>query len=446
MPSGWSPILEGALRDRARAAIADTVADVRDQRGGSPTVADGLSGFALLLIEASRAEPRLATRRAADRMVRRIVPLVAELPLTPSLLEGYTGVGLTLELARRAGVSRVAGADELDRALLDAVERFDERPPEYAHLDLIFGLAGQALYACARLPRIRARRTLEAIVRALDRRSLPSAGGVTWLSTPRSNPKPDQIPGEVHDLGIAHGIPGILAALGYILEAGVAVRTTRRLLDGGTRWLLRHAHHRDGPAFDIYAPREPAPHDDHALPPSPARLGWCYGDPGAVAALLRVAHVRRDGELRAAAMAIVDRILGIRDDPSVRDAGLCHGHAGLLHICNRLYQATGDPRARDAAIHWAERTLVVRAGPSAIVEGRARHTSPYRPLRFLMGAAGSALALLAAVSPRAPLWDRFLMLDLPQLARPSAAASRRRPSRRSSRSPAKQSTRISSAP
>ena len=412
-PARWSPILEGTLREQALAAVADTVAQSRDQRGGSPTVADGLSGLALLVIEASRARPQLATRGDAARMMRRILPLAAQCPLTPSLFEGYTGIGLTLELARRAGVSRVASAGEIDRALLTAVESFDQLPPEHAPLDLISGIAGQALYACARLPRVRARRAIEAIVGWLDRRSLAEADGVTWLSPPRPEPKPTQIPGEIYDLGIAHGIPGILAVLARIVETGVAVRAARRLLDGGTRWVRRQIHRRNGSAFDIYAPREPGRHVGDTLPPSPARLAWCYGDPGAVAALLRVAHVRGDAELRATAMAIVDRIIGIRDDPSVRDAGLCHGHAGLLHICNRLYQATGDRRARDAAIYWAERTLVVRAGPRAILEGEVVHPSPYRALRFLMGAAGSALALLAAVSPTAPLWDRFLLLDLP---------------------------------
>jgi hypothetical protein len=411
-PSRWSPVLEGTLRERALAAVAETVAQLRGQRGGSPTVANGLSGFALLLIEASRVHPPLATRRDADRMVRRVLPRLAAMALTPSLLEGYTGVGLTLEIARQAGVSRVAGGDAIDRALLAAVEQFDQLPPEHAPLDLVSGLAGQAVYACARLPRVRARQALEAIVRWIDRRAIAAPDGVAWLSPPRPAAKPGQLPGEIYDLGIAHGIPGILAALAEIVEAGVAVRTARRLLDAGTRWLLQRAHRREGPTYDTYAPREPGAHHGPALPPGPARLAWCYGDPGVVAALLRIAQVRRDRELRATAIAIARRITRIRADPSVQDAGLCHGHAGMLHICNRLYQATGEPAARDAAIDWAERTLVVRAGPRAILEGEVLDPWPYRPLRFLAGAAGSALALLAAASSTVPLWDRFLMLDL----------------------------------
>jgi hypothetical protein len=409
----WSPILEGELRERARAAVAETVSLVRGQRGGTPSVALGLAGFALLLMEASRVQPRLASPRDVERMVARLLPRVEALPLSPGLHEGYTGVGLTLELIRRAGFARVDGAEALDRALLASIERFDAVPPALAHLDLISGLAGQALYACARLPRIRARRALEAIVGWLDRRAVAAAGGVTWLSPPRPHARADQLPGSVFDLGIAHGVPGILAALARILEAGIAVPTTRRLLEAGTRWLLQQVHDRAGPAFDTYVPSDPAADRGAAFPPMPSRLGWCYGDPGVAAALLATARALDDGRLRATAMVVLQRIAAIRSDPTVQDASLCHGTAGLLHIFNRIYQATGDPAARDAAIHWAERTLVLRAGPHAIAADPPPDDSPFHPLRFLAGAAGSALALLAAASPTVPSWDAIVLLDVP---------------------------------
>lgn len=418
----WSPILEGELRERALAAVARTVAQVRGQRDGDPSVALGLSGFALLLAEASRVRPRIASPRDVERMVARLVPRVAAVPLRPGLHEGYTGVGLTLELVRRAGLARVDGADALDRALLASIERFDGAAPPHAYLDLISGPAGQAVYACARLPRVRARRALEAIVGWLDRRALAAAGGVTWLSPPRPDARADQIPGAVFDLGIAHGVPGILAVLARILEAGISVRTTRRLLAAGTRWLVQQVHDRDGPAFDTYVPRDLDADRGAAFPPMPSRLGWCYGDPGVAAALLRIAHALGDDELRARAMAIVRRIAAIRRDPSVEDASLCHGSAGLLHIFHRIYRATGDPAARDAAIHWAERTLVVRAGPHAVAGDPPPDGPPLSPLRFLVGAAGSALALLAAASATVPVWDTVLLLDLPPVLSPVPAA------------------------
>jgi hypothetical protein len=408
----WSPILTGELGQRALAAVADTVRQARRQRGGRPCVAMGLSGFALLLMETHRAQPRLASAADATAMVPRILRRLAALPLAPSLHEGYTGVGLTLELLRRAGLARVAGAADLDRALLARIEQFDRLPLTHAHLDLIGGLAGQGVYACARLPRLRPRRTAEAIVRWLDSRAVALPGGVSWLSPPRPHAEPGMLPGGIFDLGLAHGVPGILGFLARALEAGVAVRTTRRLLAAGTRWLLSQRKRRAGPAFDTYVPAasdaDPAP----TLPPWSSRLAWCYGDPGVAVALLAAARALDDREVHAVATETVHRIAAIRADPTVRDASLCHGTAGLLHVLNRIHQATGDPGCRAAAIHWAERTLDVRAGPDALTEKTPADGSRYHHLRFLVGAAGSALALLAAASATAPLWDRVMLLDL----------------------------------
>jgi len=421
----WAPILDGALRARALAAVAETVARVRAQRGVTPSVAHGLSGFALLLLEANRVQPRLASTRDVESMLARSVRLVAEVPLGSGLYEGYPGVGLTLELARRAGFRGVAGLDEIDRALLGWVERFGAVPPAYAHLDLITGLAGQAIYACARLPRIRARRALERLISWLGQRAVVVGGGASWLSPPRASPGPDMLAGNIVDLGLAHGVPGILAVLARILEAGIAPRASRRLLQRGTHWLLGQYQVRDGSAFDAYVanPADRPATDAATARTGAARLAWCYGDPGIACALISCAHALGDRRLHATAQTMVRRIAALRDDPSVQDASLCHGTAGLLHILHRLYLATGEPRARDAAIYWAERTLEVRAGPRAMGPDDSGPASPYRPLRFLAGAAGSALALLAAASSTAPLWDSIMLLDLPTMG--SRAAGRR---------------------
>jgi hypothetical protein len=201
--------------------------------------------------------------------------------------------------------------------------------------------------------------------------------------------------------------------------------TSRRLLEAGARWLMQHYRGGEGPAFGTYVPNAGDADQHPAVPARPSRLAWCYGDPGVAVALFAVARALDDSSIYAAATAMAERMARIRAEPSVEDASLCHGSAGLLHLFNRLYQATGDSSAREAAVYWAERTLVVRAGPHAIA-GPAQDDSPYGHLRFLEGAAGSALALLAAASSNVPLWDGILLLDVPVASRRSAARSRPR--------------------
>jgi len=71
-------------------------------------------------------------------------------------------------------------------------------------------------------------------------------------------------------------------------------------------------------------------------------------------------------------------------------AGFCHGAIGLAHIFNRLYQANGEPVFREAARRWFGHVLDESQ---------------------LEGAAGIGLALLAAMTPLEPRWDRLFLLS-----------------------------------
>jgi hypothetical protein len=109
------------------------------------------------------------------------------------------------------------------------------------------------------------------------------------------------------------------------------------------------------------------------------------------------------------------------ESAGVKDAGLCHGAAGLGHIFNRLYQATGENVFLDAARYWLEQALGLRreglgiAGFSSFMrdENGAEHWIDEPGI--LTGAAGIALALLAAATDIEPQWDRLLLISLPSV-------------------------------
>jgi hypothetical protein len=102
------------------------------------------------------------------------------------------------------------------------------------------------------------------------------------------------------------------------------------------------------------------------------------------------------------------------------DAGLCHGTVGLAHIYNRLWQDTGEALFADAARLWYRNTLELRRPGKGIAGFQAyyRDLVPGQPAgwiddsSFLTGAAGIALALLSAISPVEPAWDRLLLVSL----------------------------------
>lgn len=278
--------------------------------------------------------------------------------------------------------------------------------------DLMHGLAGVGTYCLARLPDPLARRNLERLVAHLASTVREDADGVTWPYVPApggtfafNEHRPE---GHVN-LGFAHGVPAIVAFLAAAAEAGVA--GAGELLGPAVRWVVAHRLPPGAgaafPAFVIEGGR-----------PQPARLGWCYGDPGIAVALRAAGVALGDGDLVAVAR---DVALGCTAREDVDDATLCHGSSGLGHMFNRLGQAFGEERLLDAARRWygvtVDRhreglTVVDREVVKRLMEADG-DVSVDAGYGLLFGAAGAGLALASAISDREPRWDAALFVRSP---------------------------------
>jgi hypothetical protein len=106
------------------------------------------------------------------------------------------------------------------------------------------------------------------------------------------------------------------------------------------------------------------------------------------------------------------------EQSGIVDAPLCHGAAGLGQIFNRLFQSTGRVEFADAAREWFGRALEMRHPGEGIGGYQAAEKRAGGGLDWvsdpslLTGAAGIALALLAATTSVEPAWDRMLLLSL----------------------------------
>jgi hypothetical protein len=201
----------------------------------------------------------------------------------------------------------------------------------------------------------------------------------------------------------------VLAALA---AAGVAPRTAEPLLRGAVTWLLARREARpDHPGFGVWL----SSRDERE--PAPARLAWCYGDLGIAAALLAAARCAAEPRWERAALDVGRRAAARPAESSgVVDAGLCHGAAGVGHVFNRMYRATGDEALGAAARAWLARAIDLRSPDEGVAGYRAYTVRDGSPVwaddpGLLTGAAGVALALLAAATDVEPAWDRVLLLS-----------------------------------
>ena len=402
------PLLSGALRNQAlhlAGTLAETLRPAPAAGRRDVSLASGSAGLAICngQLARTRRDPRAAD--AALTRLEEAVDALATQPLTSSLYSGFTGIAWAVDL-----VDRQLGGEGEDRSgdIDDALTSLLRRYPEDAPYDLINGLTGLGVYALARWPRPGAAPCVLGVVGQLARRARHDRDGVSWRTPPSwHGPRREQYrPGGV-DLGVAHGIAGVIPFLARVHRLGLARQTVRPLLDGAVRWLLAHmVDVGSGPTVPYFAAG-----DDQ---PGPARSAWCYGDPGVAAALLLAARDAGEPAWAAAATGLAVRAAARPPGQTgVTDAGLCHGSAGLAHLFNRMYQMTAEPALADAARFWVKRTVELC---SAMTPGRdATPAEAARPAwkgpGLLEGAAGIALAMEAAATTAEPVWDQMLLVS-----------------------------------
>lgn len=409
--STWQVLLEDSLREKARAAvdeIADGLAVVHaDMPAG--TLAE-LSLFYGYLAQVKR-DAQMAER--ALHYLNAALDQFSNQPPLPGFIGGYPQVGwvITQLAGKLFDQQETATCLAVDEALLAYLQAL----PQPADFDLIGGLTGLGVYALARLPEPSAVACLQLVVQHLAERAERNKDGATWFTVPGFLPEWQRqiCPNGYYNLGLAHGVPGVIAFLARACAVESVRATAQPLLEDAVRWVLANLGEADGVSF---FPNWLAPE----VSPSRSRVAWCYGDLSGATALLYAARCVGRQDWEAQALPILRYAARNRgEEAGVRDAGICHGAAGNAHIFNRIYQATGEELFKEAACHWYARVFDFRQPQAGIAGFAAFHPNTEAADNWIIdtdmfnGAVGIGLALLAATSEVAPAWDECLLVSLP---------------------------------
>lgn len=403
----WAPIL-GEFDARRAIEAAKSIAD--DLASPTALIRAHAHEIALLHAYLGRALDDARIRKRAEGLLEQAIDRVAEEALDPSLYRGFSGIGWVVEHLGDSPAG-VDASEELDATILELA-----RSSAWStYFDVSFGVLGFGLYALERLPRAAAAQILVEIVSRLRQQAEHGSFGCRWLTPPERlvTERRKQSPHGHYDLGVPHGIAGVIGFLAAVVRSGIATEAATSLLDGATRWLLEQRLVGASSTFPFWV--SPGVAGDSP----PARAAWCYGDPGISLSLLRAAETRGRDDWRDAAVAIA-RTSALRpaEEVGVVDACLCHGAAGLGHIYHRMFRATRDEVFRRAAADWFRRCLDLRRTGKGIGGYRVLHSDGSGDGKWtddpslVSGAAGVGLALLAAVSDVEPEWDRMMLMSI----------------------------------
>ena len=412
MPAGrvlgsfsWRPYLAGQDRRRALAAVDAIVGDLRAlplPPQGSASVWD-LASSALCLTYLARATGRTGDALAAQTLLDAAIDLAGGERLPMCLHRGAAGLAWILHHAAR--VLGVEGAADATQALDEVLLGYLQGPGNIAEpYDLLDGLLGLGVYGFES----GSRPLVERVVQRLAARYQVAAEGLAWHSPPQSGDQ-NYFPEGHFNLGLAHGVAGVIAFLAGAMEEGIERGTARPLLLDAVQWLRRQRLPDGGPRAFPWAVAPGRPPVAEGLDP-----GWAYADAGIAAALAHAARALGDANLLEDALSVAAREAARMDELPARQPGIGFGPAGYAQIFARLYQQTGRPAFRRAARREILRLLEMRA-PGMGAGGFSPVDPAGRPrgadVSFLVGASGVGLVLLGAATGVDPLWDRLLLLS-----------------------------------
>jgi lantibiotic modifying enzyme len=416
----WTPLESNTIRGMA----TESISEITDELLSVPVHeirAFDLCERALLYAYLALDYPGRGWQERSVECINTAIDALASSPtIANGLYGGLAGIGWLIEHIssllfppRNRGAAICDDEDVISEVDKRLMEQFVRAPTSDQNYDLISGVVGIGIYWLERLPRDRAIHGIKQTLDFLDYTSQALATGVAWFTPPPLIPPLQKhlAPNGYYNLGVAHGVPGVIAFLAQaasLTEHDEMSRRASELLTASIDWLLMQR--RPSGSLSRYS--------SWIIPGQEggdSRLAWCYGDLG-IAAILHFAGLRvRQESWKSEAINMAYECASRSTRAQVFDAPLCHGALGIAHIFHRFYNATSDEVFREATIDWTLRGMAFRQPNTGIAGYYAWDPNPNDHMRadasFLSGAVGIALCLLSIISSREPKWDRLMLLS-----------------------------------
>lgn len=351
----------------------------------------GLAGQLLFLFNAHKINTAFVNE---DIFANKLEQLQSQLDQQSlELSSGLAGQAWLLEYFNQADMS------DYDAELLDDVDHLFLRAlnhqPWSGEIEFVLGLAGYAPYIARRSKCTDQTALIKVLV---DNYSSVATwlenGQVCWSQPPGSVYRFDtSTPSKPeYNLGLAHGVPSVIAALLPALQVEELKDSVTKLLLASCDWLLAQQN----PDQDDLCCFGSVVGSDYR-----SRLGWCYGDLAIALLIARVATALDRPSLMERAQYIALKTTQ-RDvvNGAINDAGLCHGFVGLVSMYQLLYQLIPHPDLKQAAQYWLDYTLeqYLLHGLEAFYAFNGDTRAGYEEYGLLMGYAGVGLGLTAVLN------------------------------------------------
>ncbi len=332
------------------------------------SLSGGFPGIMLMFSAIEAAYPNVGWEKVVHQYALTIGSTLKKgLPKHHSLFGGLAGVCYALDSASCGGVRYKNILEKLHPFLIHGVEgtylsilekNLDAQIPSSPFLfDIVLGVCGPLIYfltcnkgkefspICTRIVTALIRLTHEIEVLGYQ---VP--GWYTLQEDQFLNEEKVKFSKGNFNLGVAHGIPGVLATLVYAWEYGIRIDGQEKAIEKIGDWLIDQSSDVEGQIF--WGDRISFEEYVGEIPKHPhtTRAAWCYGTPGVARILFQAGSKLKNHVWQEIGLKAYKDIFNLdREKWHIPSPTLCHGVAGLYLITHLMGQDSGDAELQNQA-------------------------------------------------------------------------------------------------
>lgn len=320
--------------------------DVRSQGLG---LYGGLAGDLLFLWKANNFQPDLVDESVFEHKFSYLQEHFSIQQFNLSF--GLSGIGWLIEYLNQSQTDYDPQlCESIDHVLLEQIN-IDKWQGE---LEVVMGLAGIASYAARRARKSEQQDIFEVLLRHYDSNATKLSDNlISWPQPLNSVYRMSEVEDKSNEynLGLAHGVTGIIAALIPALKLKAQQAKARELLSQSCEWLL----HQENSAKNKKCYFKSTNKSKRT-----SRLGWCYGDLTIALTLARAGIALNVPKYIEKAREIgLHAAKRTASNAMIKDASICHGSMGLaviFKLLSELLERESDELMR-AAKFWLQYTV-----------------------------------------------------------------------------------------
>ncbi len=378
------------------------------------TLLAGQPGYALFFAYASRKYQDKDLDQSYSYFLDQSIASFSQIE-QPSLYQGFTGTAWLMRHLVNQNMltsSSLNDLNELDGHIYETINLYKT----HRYYSLMYGYIGHGIYfreALLNQPNNElAKNALNTILDCLYDHSIHNKGEICWVDNTSLDYHEKRK--TIYNLGIPHGIPGIILFLSYLIDLEIQVERCEALMNGALNWLRNRKTNFNN--ISLYPSLIDVGRIDQIT-----RLSWAYGDLClSYAFAVGYKYLKKELFYHEAIEAlhitkernVENSLIHFNDQCNTINPGICKGVCGIILLYDSINKLLNDEIALDLLSDWRahlEKKLDLKDYTSLGHDEFGKHKWII-DTGFLEGLAGIGLTLLYLNDPEMKGWKNLLLL------------------------------------